>query len=260
MKKLENLGKELLVLFTKLRKKTALKVIFVKNNIQLQEVEREVEILRGLQHKNIVKFIDCKLVTSNDNSMFEIKRMTNYVAATIVMELCDHSLADELKSRHQVELDESFKIFKQIIDGGQHLHLNKIIHRDLKPANILIQSETIKISDFGLSKYVPNHLAIQHSGIKGTPGYRAPEQQDPSVTYNYKVDIFSLGIILAELYTNKSVTEWLPDFWDKNILPPLLGNYVESLVKDMTNIDPTKRPEITEIVNRITPQPKRRPP
>jgi serine/threonine protein kinase len=122
------------------------------------------------------------------------------------MELCDHSLASELKSRLMVDPNESLYIFKEIVDGVQYIHSKSFIHKDLKPENILFKFENrahfIKINDFGLSKYVPTHFPIEHSGIKGTPGYRAPEQQDPKVTYNYKVDIFSLGIILTELYTN----------------------------------------------------------
>jgi len=236
-------------------KDIALKLIFVKDYNQQQEIEREIAILEKLQHKNIVKYYGCKLVTMTDNSLIEINRMTNYKAVTIFMELCNHSLAFELKSRHTVVPNESLNIFKEIIDGVQYLHLNGIMHRDLKPENILIKRENgayfIKISDFGLSKYVSTHLPIKHSGIKGTPGYRAPEQQDPKVTYNYKVDIFSLGIILTELYTNYPVKSWLKDFWDKKALPPLPSKEIENLVNVMTDKDPVKRPECIDIKNHI---------
>ncbi len=101
------------------------------------------------------------------------------------MELCHHSLASELKSRYTVVPVESFNIFKEIIDGTQYMNPKGIIHRDLKPENILIKVKngaySIKISDFGLSKFVPTHLPMKHSGIKGTHGYRAPEQQDPAL-------------------------------------------------------------------------------
>jgi serine/threonine protein kinase len=243
-------------------KDIALKVIYIKDAVHKLEIEREIAILQNLQHKNIVKYIGCNLVTSNDNFIIEIKRMTNYMAATIVMELCDHSLASELKSRHLVVPNESFNIFKEITDGVQYIHSNGIIHRDLKPENILIKFENgasfIKISDFGLSKCVSTPFPIKHSGIKGTPGYRAPEQQDPNVTYNYKVDIFSLGIILTELYTIYPVTHWLKDFWDKKALPPIPYGEIISLIKDMTNLDPNKRPDSTDILKRISPQPKNR--
>jgi serine/threonine protein kinase len=94
-------------------------------------------------------------------------------------------LASELKSRYTVVPVESFNIFKEIIDGTQYMNPKGIIHRDLKPENILIKVKngaySIKISDFGLSKFVPTHLPMKHSGIKGTHGYRAPEQQDPAL-------------------------------------------------------------------------------
>jgi serine/threonine protein kinase len=80
------------------------------------------------------------------------------MTATIVMKLCVHSLASELKSRHTVVPNKSFNIFKELIDGVQYIHLMGIIHRDLKPENILTKFENgapfIKISDFCLSKYV----------------------------------------------------------------------------------------------------------
>jgi serine/threonine protein kinase len=100
----------------------------------------------------------------------------------------------------------SSELMKEILECVQYLHSQKnpIIHRDLKPANILINFSNntfIKISDFGLSTY--HEYSYQtHTKYMGTEGFKAPELRDPKKTKKYttKVDIFSLGVIIKELF------------------------------------------------------------
>lgn len=81
-----------------------------------------------------------------------------------------------------------------------YIHRMKIIHRDLKSANCLVSKHwTVKICDFGLSKFMTDS-PITDSSAAGTPEWMAPEviRSEP---FTEKCDIYSLGIIIWELYT-----------------------------------------------------------
>ena len=87
----------------------------------------------------------------------------------------------------------------EIILGLEHLHRNKIIYRDLKPENILMDSEGhIKLTDFGLSKFMFNIETSRAFTICGTPEYLAPEILECK-GYNKAVDWWSLGVISYEM-------------------------------------------------------------
>ncbi|PRP89838.1 eukaryotic translation initiation factor 2-alpha kinase 1-like [Planoprotostelium fungivorum] len=107
------------------------------------------------------------------------------------------------------------KIFRQITLGLEYIHRKGIFHRDIKPDNILISEDgEFKIGDFGLAKEfeysmpvverineaIQEQLEGEHTGGVGTPSYAGPEQL-AGCRYDFKSDIYSLGIILFELYT-----------------------------------------------------------
>lgn len=94
----------------------------------------------------------------------------------IQMELCQGSLYDYLKSREEVNKQESFQIFTQIMSGLHYLHSNGIVHRDLKPGNILLKNDRqhIKIGDFGLATLIDNTKEDVLRLKAGTPQYMAP--------------------------------------------------------------------------------------
>ncbi|GMS86546.1 hypothetical protein PENTCL1PPCAC_8721 [Pristionchus entomophagus] len=119
----------------------------------------------------------------------------------IQMELCKQSLDDWLLSNNTRDLNRAKSWFKQLVSAVAYLHHEKKIHRDLKPCNILFdKNDRIKICDLGLvtNRALRNGQEIdQKRTITGSPMYMAPEQKEGN--YTSKVDIFSLGLILAEL-------------------------------------------------------------
>lgn len=91
------------------------------------------------------------------------------------------------------------KIMFQIVQALAYVHKQGFFHRDLKPDNLLIQNNSIvKISDFGLVREIRS--APPFTEYISTRWYRAPECVLRSRGYNYLVDIFALGCIMAELY------------------------------------------------------------
>lgn len=107
-------------------------------------------------------------------------------------------------------LAELQQLAGQLVSALQYLHSNRIIHRDMKPQNILLSADgTVKLCDFGFARSMSAATNMVTS-VKGTPLYMAPEvvQQQP---YDFRADLWSLGVILFELYTGE------PPFYTESI-------------------------------------------
>jgi serine/threonine protein kinase len=123
----------------------------------------------------------------------------------IVTELLRDNLYEYSKYNREVEKKHYFnvprlqKVTKQILNALNFIHDLNLIHCDLKPENILIKSYSrseIKVIDFGSSCFIHDHL----SSYVQSRSYRAPEVI-LGCKYDYKIDMWSLGCILAELFT-----------------------------------------------------------
>ncbi|KAL9895181.1 pancreatic eIF-2alpha kinase isoform 2-T2 [Glossina fuscipes fuscipes] len=159
-------------------------------------------------------------ISDGTNNCRELMPMTskplqNKVYLYIQMQLCrKESLRDWLrdnKTEHRADYISS--IFHQIVDAVDYVHFKGLIHRDLKPSNIFFSQEgQIKIGDFGLvtdMADIPNMITkcgdktglpscARHTQQVGTHLYMSPEQLH-GLPYDYKVDIYSLGLIFFEL-------------------------------------------------------------
>jgi serine/threonine protein kinase len=151
----------------------------------------EVKAMIGLKHTNIVS---CNEVMRHEDFLY------------IVFELLDMDLYRMMQMRKlnddPFSHEEIRHIIKQIATGLDYIHNHGFFHRDIKPENILIQGKTnAKIGDFGLVKEI--RYQTPFTEYVSTRWYRAPENVLGSRSYNYPVDIFALGCIMAELYTFK---------------------------------------------------------
>ncbi|KAL3322989.1 hypothetical protein AABB24_040204 [Solanum stoloniferum] len=121
---------------------------------------------------------------------------------SLVLEYMDGgSLADFLKKVKTIPERYLTIICKQVLKGLWYLHHEKyIIHRDLKPSNLLINHRgDVKITDFGVSAVLASTSGLANTFV-GTYNYMSPERILGG-TYDYKSDIWSLGLVLLECAT-----------------------------------------------------------
>ena len=199
------------------KKDYAVKIINM-NSENAGIVLREVENLSHLNHPNIIRYFSSWVENieiseqnnyleyepedfSESESLTETFKPTKYVF--LQMELAQNSLKN---IQNSLSYDEKLGIFKQIVRGLNEIHKNNIIHRDLKPSNILIIDGIVKIGDFGLSRCLEQNgsnkpLRSNLTGELGSYLYSSPEQLKGE-EYDFRTDIYSLGIILFELLNN----------------------------------------------------------
>ena len=157
------------------------------NAMSLDILKREYEISLSLNHYNIVNAI-----TFLPDSP---------VGPGILMEYVDGRNLNDFLAENPSK-NERIKVAEQIISAIAHVHLSNIIHNDIKPENILVTrvNGDAKLIDFGLSDndafYVNKHLG-------GTPRYASPELLAQESEIDSRSDIYSLGMILRDLFGNK---------------------------------------------------------
>uniref|UniRef100_A0A8C5N921 non-specific serine/threonine protein kinase n=1 Tax=Gouania willdenowi TaxID=441366 RepID=A0A8C5N921_GOUWI len=168
----------------------AAKVIETKSEEELEDYMVEIDILAKCDHRYIVKLLDAFY---HDNKLW------------IMIEFCPGGAVDATMLELDRGLTESqIKVVcRQMLEALGYLHKMKIIHRDLKAGNILLmQDGDIKLADFGVSAKNTKTLQRRDSFI-GTPYWMAPEvvmcETMKDAPYDYKADIWSLGITLIEL-------------------------------------------------------------
>lgn len=151
----------------------------------MKALEQEIELLKTLNHRNIVKYLG----THKDKNKLNI--FLEYVPGG--------SLENIYKTYPMNE--NLIRVYtKQILEGVEYLHINNVIHRDLKAANILVDSKgTCKLADFGSSKKFKESLQkTQYQSLCGTPYWMPPEVITQS-GHNRHADIWSVGCTIYEM-------------------------------------------------------------
>ena len=176
----------------------------------LERFRQEVSILSRLDHTNIVKIVDSDLAGP-------IIWYTMPIYRTSLQSELDTVIGHEERIR---------PIFSAILDAVEYAHTQQVLHRDLKPHNVLLNSDAeVVVSDFGIGRVLDaDGDRVTRTGARmGSTLYMSPEQSTDSKHVDHRADVYSLGRMLYELYTERlnSAVQTLPR------LPPHISSIVE---------------------------------
>ncbi|KMZ73976.1 putative Protein kinase [Zostera marina] len=181
----------------------AVKQLSSKSRQGNREFINEVGMISALHHPNLVKLFGC--CVEGNQLLVVYEYMEN------------NSLARALFGPEEVNLNLNWptrsKICIDIARGLAYLHeesMIKIVHRDIKATNVLLDSDlNAKISDFGLAKLDEGEDTHISTRIAGTIGYMAPEYAMRGYLTD-KADVYSFGIVVLEIISGKSNTNFRP--------------------------------------------------
>ncbi|XP_066501247.1 tyrosine-protein kinase JAK2a [Hoplias malabaricus] len=223
----------------------------------LRDFEREIEILKSLQHENIVKYKGVCYTAGRKN-------------LRLIMEYLPFGSLREYLTKNKDRFDHKKLLLyaSQICKGMDYLASKRYVHRDLATRNILVESEfRVKIGDFGLTKVLPqdkDYYTVREPGESPIFWY-APESLTES-KFSVASDVWSFGVVLYELFTYSNKNRSPPAvFMEKmgldkqgqmivyHLIDLLKNNYrlpapegcpaeVHSLMKECWAAEPSQRP------------------
>jgi serine/threonine protein kinase len=210
-------------------KKVAIKII--KDEISsdteiVKRFKREARLIAKLNNSNIVQIYDDGIF--NRRYYIILEYMSN------------GNLRDYIKYK-RLSIKDIIKLLIPVVDALYFVHSKGIIHRDLKPSNILLDDNFMpKLSDFGISSFSwggGERLTTTNTAI-GTIEYMSPEQKTDAKHVDFRTDIYSMGVILYELFTGKIP---MGNFEPPIVINPELSVDLNDIIMKTLNQDKMKR-------------------
>jgi serine/threonine protein kinase len=167
---------------------------------------REARACGRINHRNVVEIYDVGQTDGGD--------------PFLVMEmLSGETIGEKLTRERKLAPEVALRIAAETARGLRAAHAARVIHRDLKPSNLFLHEEpgadaaVLKILDFGVSKTLqqdPNYTATGKT--MGSPAYMSPEQVRGLKTVDHRTDLWSLGVVLAEIVSGRRVFQGLTPY------------------------------------------------
>ncbi|KAG7098353.1 hypothetical protein E1B28_000312 [Marasmius oreades] len=227
----------------------------------LHALKREMEMLKDLDHPNIVQYLGFE-ETPSKLSMY----VDSYFFRFCLVFLCSFleyvpggSIGGVLRTHGKLNEGNTIFFTTQILEGLDYLHSKDITHGNLTSDNILLETNGIcKISDFGLSRR-PTDPESEELKLHGAVFWMAPELLTSQRDHSSKVDIWSIGCLFLEMvsgrrpWTGENTFAVMLQIYQKQLPPPVpVGTHLPDLAEDFKArcfaIDPDERPSVKELL------------
>ncbi|KAI8925460.1 kinase-like domain-containing protein [Entophlyctis helioformis] len=255
----------------------------------LENVIREIKMLRRLKHPNVVTLVDvfAKVEDEEGNtSVFpwfttieeepivwlyedgsEQEKEVKVLKWYIIFEFCPCSLQTLLEQCEDKKLGlaQAHRYFVQLMEGLRYLHSQSIIHRDIKPGNMLITSDgVLKISDFGVAEQFDPYdgQPMISEAFAGTHQFLSPEIADGATQFDAeKVDVWACGVTLYNMISGRFPFEFDDDGNLLDLYEHIIAGVFEipkeaastpdlvNLLNGMLEKDPVKRLSVAQVIN-----------
>lgn len=175
-----------------------------------------MKILKALNHDNIVRLKE--IVTSKDSG--DIPKNV-----FMVFEYLEYDLTGIIETKEiNIKLDHVKSWSHQLLKGVQYMHINKIVHRDLKASNLLINRRgELKIADWGLARsWNPEMNRLTNRVI--TLWYRPPELLLGCTNYSTKIDMWSVGCVIAEMFRRGGLLKGTNESHQLDLIFKMMGH------------------------------------
>lgn len=205
-----------------------------------QNVQREIKLLRQLNHKNVIRLVDV-LYNDQKQKMY----MVMEYCVSVIQELLDSVVEKKLP------IWQAHGYFCQLLNGLEYLHSQGIVHKDIKPGNLLLTNcETLKISDLGVAEALDRFAEDDtcHTS-QGSPAFQPPEIANGLDSFSgFKVDIWSSGVTLFNITTGKypfegdNIYKLFENIGSGEFeVPPEVDPLLADLLRGMLDKDPQRR-------------------
>ena len=223
---------------------------------------RDLGVLSRILHPNAVKILGW---SASDNDGMEIYLIMELVTpGSLAKLLADHP-CQEASSGGPLGWNNFFDVSIGVAHALHYFNRQSLVHRDIKPENILLEGVSgdyiVRVTDFGLAKFVRRTGSADLTNVCGTPAYMSPEAWDTDCTLCPKADVFSLGLVMHFMLTGiaprskcENAFQILYDLVTlKNIVvpPPGTPGRLTTLIIRCQSLSPSERPDAMEIIREL---------